>query len=122
MTRGPIAQDLPLVVRLGAPAQCECGERVPSGERVGAVVALDRVFCLACMADIQAGRLDLAALAPAVAAAEYAARVRASADRLVHRLEAARLMGSLTAEQVELTTAPVPQPVEVRVEPRAERA
>ena len=85
------------MVRLGTTATCGCGEHIPSGERVGALVALDRVFCLACMADIQAGRLALSTFAPALAAAEYSAHVRANAEKLVNRLHAARLMNALVA-------------------------
>jgi hypothetical protein len=106
VTSGRATQDLPLVVRLGNPATCGCGEPIASGERVGALVALDRVFCLACMADIQAGRLDLAAFVPDLAAAEYDARVRANADNLVNRLHAARLMGTLTGAVAAAPTEP----------------
>ena len=98
VTSGRATQDLPLVVRLGNTATCGCGERIPSGERVGAIVALDRVFCLACMAAIQAGRLDLSAFAPALAAAEYDAHVRANAEKLLNRLHAAKLLATLVAD------------------------
>lgn len=112
MTSGRATQDLPIVVRLGNTATCGCGEPIASGERVGALVALDRVFCLRCMADIQAGRLDLSVLAPALAAAEHRARVRANADMLLNRLHAARLMDTLAtsvaaavaADQTEAVT------------------
>jgi hypothetical protein len=105
VTSGRPTQDLPLVVRLGNTATCECGEAVECGERVGALIALDRVFCLSCMADIQAGRLDLSVLAPALAAAEYDARVRANAEKLVNRLHAARLMDTLVAEPTEVLSS-----------------
>jgi hypothetical protein len=105
VTSGRTAQDLPLVVRLGNTATCGCGERIPSGERVGALVALDRVFCLACMADLQAGRLDLSTFAPALAAAEHSAHVRANAEKLLNRLHAARLVGSLVADATDVVGA-----------------
>jgi hypothetical protein len=108
VTSGRATQDLPLVVRLGNTATCGCGEHISSGERVGALIALDRVFCLGCMADIQAGRLDLSALAPALVAAEHSARVSANAEKLLNRLHAARLMGTLVADTTDH-----------RVEPRA---
>lgn len=93
------------MVRLGNAATCGCGEPIPSGERVGALVALDRVFCLPCMADIQAGRLDLSTFAPALAAAEYSARVRANAAKLLNRLHAARLMSSLATDATDVQSA-----------------
>jgi hypothetical protein len=102
VTSGRAAQDLPLVVRLGNTATCGCGEHIDRGERVGALVAVDRIFCLSCMADIQAGRLDLSVFAATLAAAEYNARVRANAEKLLNRLHAARLMDTLATNITEV--------------------
>lgn len=104
------------MVRLGNAATCDCGEAIAPGERAGALVPLDRVFCLGCMADVQAGRLDLSALAPALAAAEHNARVSANADTLLNRLHAARLMATLVAEPpqppADVLADRLPDPVE----------
>jgi hypothetical protein len=100
----------PTLVRLLAEARCGCGETVPRGERVGYVSSREGVLCLACLADHQAGRLDLAAelgdevvvddaeraeIRRTQEAAHHRRRVTQSAEDLLHRLFAIRAMGAL---------------------------
>jgi hypothetical protein len=101
---------LPTLVRLAQPATCGCGEVASAGERVGYLSSDEGIVCLGCMADLQAGRLDLASRAGGtnrtdlvaarrrLTAAEHRAVVATRADDLVHRLDAIRTLGSLHGE------------------------
>ena len=101
---------LPTLVRLSQPAVCGCGEVVAGGERVGYLSSDEGILCLGCMADVQSGRLDLAARAGGtnrtdlvaarrrLTAGEHRSVVASRADDLVHRLDAIRAMGSLQGQ------------------------
>jgi hypothetical protein len=101
---------LPTLVRLSQPAACGCGELVAGGERVGYLSSDEGILCLGCMADLQAGRLDLATRAGRtnrtdlvaarrrLTAGEHRSVVSARADDLVRRLDAIRAMGTLQGQ------------------------
>ena len=83
---------------------------VASGERAGYVRAERRVVCLHCLADQQAGRVDLGALAAEVAVPplpgvaggaarrEYERRVAVRAERLAQRGRIVRLSAAVVGE------------------------
>ncbi len=100
----------PRVIRLRYDGRCRCGVHVARGERAGYVQAERRVVCLHCLADQQAGRVDLGALATEVTVAplpgvaggaarrEYERRVAARAERLAQRGPIVRLSAAIVGE------------------------
>lgn len=113
-TSAPTAAVLPPLVRLETATVCGCGEHVAAGERVGYLSSEDGVACMACMADLQAGRLDLVDLAirvqpdasqqdveavrRRVRAGRHTVEVSANADSLLGRFTAVRALGALAGE------------------------
>lgn len=110
MDSGGPAAALPPVIRLRYAGRCRCGEDVASGERAGYVREEGRVVCLRCLADLQAGRADLGALAAEVAVPplpgvaggaarrEYDRRVAVRAERLAQRGRIVRLSAAIFGE------------------------
>jgi hypothetical protein len=106
---GPAAA-LPAVIKLRYAGRCRCGESVAKGERAGYVRGERRVVCLHCLADQQAGRVDLGALAAEVAVPplpgvaggaarrEYERRVAKRADRLAQSGRLARFSAAVVGE------------------------
>ncbi len=104
------ADALPRVIRLRYDGRCRCGAQVASGERAGYVRAERQVVCLHCLADQQAGRVDLGSMAtevvvpplPGVAGGaarrEYERRVAVRAERLAQRGRIVRLSAVVVGE------------------------
>lgn len=80
----------PEVIRLRYAGRCSCGESVAAGERAGYVRSERRVVCLHCLADRQAGRVDLGALAAEVVVPPAPGVAGGAARRRHGRLVAAR--------------------------------
>ncbi|GAA1243469.1 hypothetical protein GCM10009657_19110 [Oryzihumus leptocrescens] len=67
-TQGGAAGTPPDVTRLRYSGRCRCGVTMDRGERAGYDRSLRQVVCLACMADRQAGLVDLGTVAAEVIA------------------------------------------------------
>ncbi|TQL60940.1 nuclease-related domain-containing protein [Oryzihumus leptocrescens] len=90
MDIGGMAGPQPEVIRLRYAGRCSCGESVAAGERAGYVRSERRVVCLHCLADRQAGRVDLGALAAEVVVPPAPGVAGGAARRRHGRLVAAR--------------------------------
>ncbi len=113
MKTEPAAVALPTIITLRCATWCRCGELVAEGERAGYTSSDDRVVCLSCLADRQAGRSHVDQLALEIdqvlgaytfgdrdhwVRQEHQRRVHARSHLLLNRLEAIRAMGTLEGE------------------------
>jgi hypothetical protein len=90
MDIGGMAGPQPEVIKLRYAGRCRCGESVAAGERAGYVRSQRRVVCLHCLADRQAGRMDLGAIAAEVVVPPAPGVAGGAARREYERLVAAR--------------------------------